>query len=253
MGVFSFMETFFFISLGITFILILLLVYHFKQRISTLEQKHDTMFEIVNNIVKQLRNMQMNMQHLGEPVNFPIPVHQHCTVQPDHVPMIDMVNLPQYSEFEEDGSDSEEDGSDSTSEEDGSDSEEDDSDSEEDGSDSEEDGSDSEEDGSSKSEEDTRESVKEAEPVIEDPTTISNDDLAISQVTTLDEPDDEIIIRKSDGSITTMNESSEPSKDMYKKMTITALKAAVKEKGLSQDPSKMKKQELVQLLESQNE
>ena len=238
MGVFSFMETFFFISLGITFILILLLVYHFKQRISTLEQKHDTMFEIVNNIVKQLRNMQMNMQHLGEPVNFPIPVHQHCTVQPDHVPMIDMVNLPQYSESEEDGSDSEEDSSDSTSEED-------DSDSEEDGSDSEED--------SSKSEEETRESVKEAEPVIEDPMTIPNDDLAISQVTTLDEPDDEIIIRKSDGSITTMNESSEPSKDMYKKMTITALKAAVKEKGLSQDPSKMKKQELVQLLESQNE
>lgn len=245
MGVFSFMETFFFISLGITFILILLLVYHFKQRISTLEQKHDTMFEIVNNIVKQLRNMQMNMQHLGEPVNFPIPVHQHCTVQPDHVHMIDMVNLPQYSESEEDGSDSEEDSSDSTSEED-------DSDSEEDGSDSEEDDSDSDED-SSKSEEETRESVKESEPVIEDPTTIPNDDLAISQVTTLDEPDDEIIIRKSDGSITTMNESSEPSKDMYKKMTITALKAAVKEKGLSQDPSKMKKQELVQLLESQNE
>ncbi len=247
MGVFSFMETFFFISLGITFILILLLVYHFKQRISTLEQKHDTMFEIVNNIVKQLRNMQMNMQHLGEPVNFPIPVHQHCTVQPDHVPMIDMVNLPQYSESEEDGSDSEEDSSDSTSEEDDSDSEEDASDST-----SDEDDSDAEED-SSKSEEDTRESVKESEPVIEDPTTIPNDDLAISQVTTLDEPDDEIIIRKSDGSITTMNESSEPSKDMYKKMTITALKAAVKEKGLSQDPSKMKKQELVQLLESQNE
>jgi hypothetical protein len=248
MGVFSFMETFFFISLGITFILILLLVYHFKQRISTLEQKHDTMFEIVNNIVKQLRNMQMNMQHLGEPVNFPIPVHQHCTVQPDHVPMIDMVNLPQYSESEseEDGSDSEEDSSDSTSEEDDSDSEEDDSDSEED------DSSKSEED-TRESEEDSRESVKEAEPVIEDPMTIPNDDLAISQVTTLDEPDDEIIIRKSDGSITMMNESSEPSKDMYKKMTITALKAAVKEKGLSQDPSKMKKQELVQLLESQNE
>lgn len=48
------METFFFISLGITFILILLLVYHFKQRLSTLEQKSDTMFDIINNIVKEM-------------------------------------------------------------------------------------------------------------------------------------------------------------------------------------------------------
>jgi hypothetical protein len=55
MGVFSFMETFFFISLGITFVMIIMLVYHFKQRMNFLEQKHDTMFEIVNNIVKQLK------------------------------------------------------------------------------------------------------------------------------------------------------------------------------------------------------
>ena len=54
MSVFNFMETFFFISLGITFILILLLVYHFKQRLSTLEQKSDTMFDIINNIVKEM-------------------------------------------------------------------------------------------------------------------------------------------------------------------------------------------------------
>jgi hypothetical protein len=54
MSVFNFMETFFFISLGITFILILLLVYHFKQRLSTLEQKSDTMFDIINNVVKEM-------------------------------------------------------------------------------------------------------------------------------------------------------------------------------------------------------
>lgn len=54
MSVFNFMETFFFISLGITFILILLLVYHFKQRLSTLEQKSETMFDIINNIVKEM-------------------------------------------------------------------------------------------------------------------------------------------------------------------------------------------------------
>ena len=54
MGLFNFIETFFFISLGITFILILLLVYHFKQRLSNLEQKNDSMIYIVNNLVKEL-------------------------------------------------------------------------------------------------------------------------------------------------------------------------------------------------------
>lgn len=54
MGVFNFMETFFFISLGITFILILLLVYHFKQRLATVERKTDTMVDIMNNMVKEM-------------------------------------------------------------------------------------------------------------------------------------------------------------------------------------------------------
>ena len=54
MGVFNFMETFFFISLGITFILILLLVYHFKQRLSAIEERSDTMFDIINNVVQEL-------------------------------------------------------------------------------------------------------------------------------------------------------------------------------------------------------
>jgi hypothetical protein len=57
MGLFSFIETFFFISLAITFILILLLVYHFKQRILSLEEKLETMFDIVNSLVKEVTSM----------------------------------------------------------------------------------------------------------------------------------------------------------------------------------------------------
>ena len=53
----SFMNTFFFISLGITFVLILLLVYHFKYRLSVLEQKYDSLFQIVNNVVKELTSV----------------------------------------------------------------------------------------------------------------------------------------------------------------------------------------------------
>ena len=55
MALFDFVENFFFISLGITFALILLLIYHFKQRISSVERKGDTMYELMTNIVKELK------------------------------------------------------------------------------------------------------------------------------------------------------------------------------------------------------
>ena len=57
MGVFNIIETFFFLSLAITFILILLLVNHFKQRINTLEQKCDTMFEVINSILQDVGSL----------------------------------------------------------------------------------------------------------------------------------------------------------------------------------------------------
>ena len=73
MGLFNFIETFFFISLGITFILILLLVYHFKQRLSNLEQKNDSMIYIVNNLVKELTTVKQisNMMMCSRQPNIP--------------------------------------------------------------------------------------------------------------------------------------------------------------------------------------
>lgn len=58
---FNFIETSFFLSLGITFILILLLVYHFNQRISSIEQKSETMFEIINNLVKEINSLKQRV------------------------------------------------------------------------------------------------------------------------------------------------------------------------------------------------
>ena len=54
---FDFIENFFFVSLGITFVLIILLVYHFKQRIASMERKGDTMYELITNVVKELQFM----------------------------------------------------------------------------------------------------------------------------------------------------------------------------------------------------
>ena len=57
MGFFSFIETFFFISLIITFVLLVMLIYHFKQRILKLEDKTNTLVEIVNDIVKEIKSV----------------------------------------------------------------------------------------------------------------------------------------------------------------------------------------------------
>jgi len=62
MGAFNFIESFFLLSLGITFVLIVLLVYHFKQRLSSMEQKCDTMFDIVQNLLKELKVVKTSCQ-----------------------------------------------------------------------------------------------------------------------------------------------------------------------------------------------
>lgn len=62
MGAFNFIESFFLLSLGITFVLIVLLVYHFKQRLGSMEQKCDTMFDIVQNLLKELKVVKTSCQ-----------------------------------------------------------------------------------------------------------------------------------------------------------------------------------------------
>ena len=57
MSAFGMIESFFFLSLGVVFVLLILLVYHFKQRIATIEQKSDTMFDIVQDLAKELTGM----------------------------------------------------------------------------------------------------------------------------------------------------------------------------------------------------
>lgn len=73
------METSFVISLGITFVLLLLLIYHFKQRLSVAENKQDTMFEIINNLAQELNNMKMNLSLMNRP---PTPFPHNISNQP---------------------------------------------------------------------------------------------------------------------------------------------------------------------------
>ena len=239
MGFMNYIETFFFFSLAVSFVLILLLVYHFKQRMVTLEQKSDTMVSIINDIAKELTyvrqistNYMMTSVSTGNvggnsAYSFPPPFHQSnghgCS---DRVEVDDS--------------------------EDDDDDDEDDDDDDDDDDDEDEPRthiiqhivvSDTEVES-----EDIKVVCLEPEPVFTDNINVDNHDMDIDMdCTIIPESDpidvlDELIV--SDKVVPPV-----PDIDMYRKMSIQALKAAVLASGLSEDPSKMKKSELLQLLE----
>lgn len=99
MAIFNFLENFFFISLAITFGLLLLLVYHFKERMSLVEKKSDTMNEIITNVVKEMKNLRMAMiQQQEKPFGVgphqisPVPIVQNVPVVKHEQPPV--VNIP---------------------------------------------------------------------------------------------------------------------------------------------------------------
>jgi len=266
MSFFSFIETFFFLSLGITFVLVLLLVYHFKQRLTTLENKCDTVFEIISNVVKEMNNIKQSHQvnHYTDIPN----MGNMNTFIPSFTMMNDLNGKIKVSDedFEEENEYENVDGE----------GQEEDSD--------ESDGDDSDEDGDSDEESEDYDDMPPLISVDDDDVTSSikiinveiGDNIEADIIETELEPEnietgidemdksepielieeEKIHVEKLEETSTlentnseVSNVSSETSKDIYSKMSVSELKALVITKGLSSDPSKKKKHELVKLLE----
>ena len=283
MGVFNFMETFFFVSLGISFIMIIMIVYHFKQRIIIIEQKQDTMFEIINNIVKQIKNMQINLTYLGETQNI---------IQPRNETVVSFSNgignsmrdfdimfndaeqianntfiTEENEHYESEDDESEEDADEEEDEDadaDADEDEEDDADADED----EEDDADEEEDEDADVDEEegdecynetqSNTNIKVISIDIDENETIQ-DNLGILEFTEMNSSleninelrEEDIVIHKINNTNTDAeSDTTKDNKDFYRKMNLSTLKSMVIEKGLSTDTSKLKKQELIKLLES---
>jgi len=234
MGIFNYIDTFFFISLGITFILILLLVFHFKQRISNLENKNDTMFEIINNIVKEILLIKHSVQQPPEPFFLP----ENPIVFNEVIKFDDNKIVVSDDDSEED------------------DSEEDDSDD-----DDELDEYDSEDDELDKDELDEN-SVKVINYDINETINIDN---IIDEVNENNEREaepfelknqEQIVIEKIDNlTINEEDNSIKPSQketnfEMYRSMTLAQLKALLISKGIATDTSKMKRPQILKLLEN---
>ena len=256
MGLFNYIDTFFFISLGITFILILLLVFHFKQQIASLEHKNDTMFEIINNIVKELNFMksgylvnssQYHCQPLQEDNDDTIMFQQH--------PFQSKQNFENKIVVSEDDSEDEQD-SDDDSDDDQHSHDDTDSDDEED-SDGEVVVNDNENDvneikvinielGDNIEINDIENDIEnendaEEEPIqehFENDTSIVVTKLESEHLETSENTD--VVINTTSGFKAT--------KDYYARMNLNELKTMVVTKGLVSDASKMKKVQLIQLL-----
>lgn len=267
MGLFNMLESAFFITLGISCVLLLMLIYHFKQRISKLEQSNETTFEIMKDMVQEVSNLKIGLQN-----------HASASHQMTQQRNIDNYEYPSgsfekvnvaldqddddetYSDDDEltnDEDEMDEDGSDDETDEDGSE----DEDTDEDDASDDEDNDEEEEEEKNMAENDIKlvsVDVDADESLnIDDIRDNNEDQEGLDDNLDLVEIDtsklEDIQINKID-SAETLEEPvvSEPinKKEVYKKMNVPSLKALVIEKGLASEVSKLKKNELIKLLES---
>lgn len=209
MSAFGFMETSFFISLGISFVLILLLVYHFKQRLSVAEGKLDTMFEIINNLAQELSNVKSVIVHNNRP-STPFP---HNMVIRPNVPVDSVIMEGGKIEEGEDNSESEYDSDDEYSDDEDSD--------------------------------DEKIIVSDVDEddisvdLVSEEYEIANEETANTELVTDEEPVD------------VTQEISENVPD-FLKMNLGDLRSYITEKGWIEDASKMKKAQIIKLIESRD-
>ena len=209
MGFFSFMETSFFFTLGITFLLILLLVYHFKQRIVANETKQDHMFELINNIVQEINNIKTSVALMNRP-STPYPHNLQNTFTAEQ----------QYSQ--ENNDEPEEESYDDESEIDVS----------------ENDISDDEDD-------------EDDEKII-----VSDDDISVEEISVEDNftesnftDEMEQVNVESIDIVESTEKPVEEKKPNFNKMNLGNLKAYILEQGWVEDPSKMKKAQILSLIQ----
>ena len=247
-------ESLFLILFSVTFLFILLLVYHFKNKITALEKKNETMFDILNNVVSELTNIKRSLPQVVESQFQPrtgedaLPggAYEFEEVNTSVVGVNgdadEYETVEEDSEDEEDGSEDEEDGS-----------EEEDSDDEEEDSDDEEEDSDDEETDQEESPSVKKISVQLDEQIDSD--AINAEEIVVDESDFVEEVEPILEDLKEETITVEKVEETKPEVNMeeYKKMHVQNLKKLVTSKGLTEDASKMKKTELLALLKSEDQ
>tara|TARA_Y100000022_G_C13253555_1_gene378427 strand:- start:649 stop:1362 length:714 start_codon:yes stop_codon:yes gene_type:complete len=233
-GIFSFLNTFFVGSLLMSVVLVVMMLFQFRQRINHLQEKSETMLQIINSIVEKMniKEIELSEQTSGghNTVQEISPMAPMQQIEPEMQPQTfqgftEIENLKhQDSEGEDEDDDDESD---------------------------DESGEESENEGEEKSD-DEDESEDEDE---EDEESKSVDVVAIdeiSQVTDIDvtennEEEQELTLEDGNNEDEEQDEEQEDDNSLAK-MTVAQLKDAVRDRGLASNPSKLRKSELIELL-----
>ena len=234
MGFFNILESFFFVSLAVTFVLIMMLVYHFKGRIGILEQKCDTMFDIMNNIVKEVRTIKILSTNYVNPMMI-VPNNETMMFHKKY-DLGESSEKPQF-EFMESNQD----------EDDNKDEDEDEN-----------------EDEDEEEYEIKKIIVSDTEYDDKKPVKIINieinNDLEEVAVDEIDEKTESIEDELEEVDVQDENDSEEITNDAsleqqvdYRKMDISYLRTMVITRGFATDTKKMKKNDLIKLLEESKE
>tara|TARA_B100000941_G_scaffold208392_1_gene152481 strand:+ start:185 stop:1006 length:822 start_codon:yes stop_codon:yes gene_type:complete len=257
MGLSYIMDSVLYICLAITFVLILLIVYHFKQRVSALEAKQDTMFELVNNMVQEMQNIRANTMAPSMPTP-QMPQDIHDAIFSELSGMPSMIHIGGNQGFMNAHANQDHSVEELETDEDDDD---DDTDTEtESGMDDDDD-----EDNSEEEEEEIRQIQVESTTLLDEIpsehlSTIDVDETIIDDVDQLSdidyEKDKELSVSKSNELHTEVleevitNGNEEFTTDTnYKDLSVAQLKALANERGLATNTSRMKKAEIINILE----
>jgi hypothetical protein len=227
-----------------------MLIYHFKGRLNQMETNQQTLFEVVNNIVQELTEIKrisinnasnMSYNNVQEKINVEF---DNDNDVPDLIVNENIMMQHADDESESESGDEEySDDSDLESEDETSDEYENEDENSDDVKVVSVDIDDSldeieQQDESNDLEEQEQEQEENLEEVDIDTQEMDNIKVSKLEETSALEESDNVSL------------SSSVSKSVYKKMNVASLKALVIEKGLSTDPGKMKKNELIDLLDS---
>ena len=231
-GIFSFLNTFFVGSLLMSVVLVVMMLFQFRQRINHLQEKSETMLQIINSIVEKMNIKEIELsgnsgggQNSVEEISPLVTMQQ---IEPQTFQgFTEIENLKQQdSEGEDDDESDDESGEEVSENED-----------EEQSYDEDEDESEDEEEDEEKSE------LEQVDIVAVD---------EISQVTdmdvTKDVQEEQDLSLEDDENEDDEEEGNTEDDNSLAKMTVAQLKDAVRERGLASNPSKLRKSELIELL-----
>ena len=236
-GIFSFLNTFFVGSLLMSVVLVVMMLFQFRQRINHLQEKSETMLQIINSIVEKMniKEIELSEQTSGghntlQEISPMAPMQQ---IEPEMQPQTfqGFTEIENLKHQDSEGEDEDDDESDDECDD--------------------ESGEESENEGEEKSD-DEDESEDEDE---EDEESKSVDVVAIdeiSQVTDIDvtennEEEQELTLEDGNNEDEEQDEEQEDDNSLAK-MTVAQLKDAVRDRGLASNPSKLRKSELIELL-----